>query len=71
MYVNENYKKKKSTRLIVISDLHLGGDEPTMCSRPDVLASFIEQLPCRFDCQIRVIGDVGIYVGMSIYRTDK
>ena len=32
-------------RMIVISDLRLGGDPPHMMSRPDMLASFIGRLP--------------------------
>src|SRR3954464_2810083 len=35
----------RSTRVIVISDLHLGGEPPVMMSRPAPLASFIESLP--------------------------
>jgi len=37
---------EKATRLIVISDLHLGGnDKAQMMSRPEVLADFIRELP--------------------------
>lgn len=34
----------RATRLIVISDLHLGGTEPYMMSQPQQLAAFIEHL---------------------------
>lgn len=37
----------KPSRLIVISDLHLGGASPTMMSRPRDLAAFIAGLPQR------------------------
>ena len=35
----------KAARLIVISDLHLGGASPTMMSRPKELAAFVAGLP--------------------------
>ncbi len=35
----------KPSRLIVISDLHLGGEAPTMMSQPKRLAAFIARLP--------------------------
>jgi UDP-2,3-diacylglucosamine pyrophosphatase LpxH len=38
---------RATRRLIVISDLHLGGDSPRMMSRPTLLASFIEGVPAR------------------------
>lgn len=34
-----------TTRLIIISDLHLGGVEPPMMSQPQRLAEFLEHLP--------------------------
>src|SRR5690348_11637279 len=34
-------------RVVVVSDLHLGGDAPRMMSRPDRLASFVASLPAR------------------------
>jgi UDP-2,3-diacylglucosamine pyrophosphatase LpxH len=37
----------KVRRVFVISDLHLGGQPPTMMSTPDRLAAFIESLPSR------------------------
>lgn len=37
-------RKKSSTRVIVISDLHLGG-EPAMMNRPDWLEAFIDRPP--------------------------
>src|SRR5262245_47534318 len=37
----------KPPRLIVISDLHLGGEMPFMMSQPAKLAAFIEGLPGR------------------------
>jgi UDP-2,3-diacylglucosamine pyrophosphatase LpxH len=37
--------KKTATRVIVVSDLHLGGETPTMCSNPKALAAFVDQLP--------------------------
>jgi UDP-2,3-diacylglucosamine pyrophosphatase LpxH len=37
----------KARRVFVISDLHLGGEPPTMMSTPDRLAAFIESLPSR------------------------
>lgn len=40
-----NAPNKTASRVIVVSDLHLGGETPTMCSKPEVLAAFIEQLP--------------------------
>ena len=36
---------RKPSRLIVISDLHLGGDPPAAMSQPGKLASFIDGLP--------------------------
>jgi len=38
---------KQSTRLFVISDLHLGGQEPAMMSKPGILADFIDWLPSQ------------------------
>ena len=40
-------KTKTATRLMVISDLHLGGVEPYMMSQPQRLAAFIASLPQR------------------------
>lgn len=37
----------KPSRLVVISDLHLGGEEPAMMSQPSRLAAFIAGLPSR------------------------
>lgn len=34
-------------RIIVVSDLHLGGHSPCMMSRPERLATFVESLPGR------------------------
>jgi UDP-2,3-diacylglucosamine pyrophosphatase LpxH len=38
-------KRSSAIRLIVISDLHLGGLAPHMMSQPDQLAVFIDRLP--------------------------
>lgn len=38
-------EQSRATRLIIISDLHLGGTEPYMMSKPQQLAEFIERLP--------------------------
>jgi len=40
-------RQKRVTRLIAISDLHLGGVEPHMMSQPKRLADFISSLPKR------------------------
>ncbi|HYO51685.1 hypothetical protein [Archangium sp.] len=37
--------RKRATRAIIISDLHLGGSPPYMMSRPERLAAFLESLP--------------------------
>jgi UDP-2,3-diacylglucosamine pyrophosphatase LpxH len=39
--------RKKSTRAIIISDLHLGGNAPRMMSRPKNLARFLEGVSGR------------------------
>jgi UDP-2,3-diacylglucosamine pyrophosphatase LpxH len=36
---------ENASRIFVISDLHLGGDAPTMMLRPEALAAFIDALP--------------------------
>jgi len=38
---------KPATRMMVISDLHLGGVEPCMMSQPQQLSTFIAGLPQR------------------------
>ena len=43
-----------ATRLIVVSDLHLGGSEPCMMSRPDALAAFVDGLPARLRADERL-----------------
>lgn len=42
-----SYSQRAPTRAVVISDLHLGGSERPMMSRPKLLASFIDGLPQR------------------------
>lgn len=47
-------------RLVVISDLHVGGSEHPMLSRPEVLTGFLEQLavhPNRDELELVVAGD--------------
>ena len=38
---------RQPTRVVVISDLHLGGSEPRMMQQPQALAAFIRALPGR------------------------
>lgn len=53
-----------ATRLLVISDLHLGGEPPYMMSKPEILADFIDKmpdiLPLRSDEQLElhIAGDM-------------
>ena len=50
-------KKPRSRRIIIISDLHLDGEPPTMMSRPKELARFIQTLPsrCAADEQLELV----------------
>jgi UDP-2,3-diacylglucosamine pyrophosphatase LpxH len=52
---------RRATRVIVISDLHLGGEAPWMMSCPDRLADFIARLPARLadgeDLELVINGD--------------
>lgn len=63
---------KLARRVVVISDLHLGGAAPAMCSRPDVLAAFIEQMPsiCRRDEQVELViaGDFVDFLALEPVR---
>src|SRR5512146_815115 len=45
----------RATRVIVISDLHLGGDPPRMMSRPGALASFIDRLSAQRDEDLELV----------------
>ena len=38
---------RKTTRAVVISDLHLGGEMPFMMSNPERLGNFLRELPAR------------------------
>ena len=52
---------KTVSRLFVISDLHLGGDAPSMMSHPEALSSFIDGLPAHRgtdeDVELVIAGD--------------
>lgn len=57
-----------TTRLFVISDLHLGGADPAMCSRPGVLADWIRGLPARLApderLELLIAGDAVDFLAM-------
>ena len=62
-----------ATRLIVISDLHLGGEAPAMMSQPTRLATFIAQLPqhLRPDEQLELVlaGDLIDFLAMPPFQS--
>jgi hypothetical protein len=64
---------RRAKRLIVISDLHLGGDAPFMMSHPDALAAFIEGLPARAaadeDLELIIAGDFVDFLATSPYAS--
>jgi UDP-2,3-diacylglucosamine pyrophosphatase LpxH len=63
---------KTPNRLIVVSDLHLGGETPTMCSKPDVLTAFIEQLPSTLlddeKLELVIAGDFIDFLAITPHR---
>jgi UDP-2,3-diacylglucosamine pyrophosphatase LpxH len=64
---------KPVTRLVVISDLHLGGVEPCMMTQPQQLAAFIAGLPQRLaqDEQLELViaGDFIDFLALSPYQS--
>jgi hypothetical protein len=62
-------EQAQATRLIVISDLHLGGVEPYMMSQPQKLAAFIERVPALAGhdeaLELVLAGDVIDFLGHS------
>jgi UDP-2,3-diacylglucosamine pyrophosphatase LpxH len=64
---------RAATRLIVISDLHLGGKAPTMCSQPGALAAFIDKVPSTAgadeDLELVVAGDFIDFLSITPYKS--
>ncbi len=60
-------------RVIIISDLHLGGTQPFMMSRPNSLASFIKSLPSLTQpdelLQLVLAGDIIDFLSIRPYRS--
>jgi UDP-2,3-diacylglucosamine pyrophosphatase LpxH len=65
-------RSNKARRVFVISDLHLGGEAQTMCSKPDVLSAFIRQLPSELHkdekLEIVIAGDFVDFLSAKPYK---